>query len=163
LKRINRQQWVYILGIGVTVYLIITGFSQLVETSIRELLIVKEHNPKQIMWIPQVLSLVSFVILLILCVQLQKNLNIVNLKRFFITLVLIYLILFIGGIIVDKITFSLATTHFKDIYRDYHIISAEYLTLQRYMLYVSFLKYVTIVLLLFFNFKRPSQIQISNE
>lgn len=151
----KKQQTDFInnLGIGVFIFLSILEFCGLIEYLLRNIFIITKIESKLILWLPEILSLIIFSIILIwLKIKINKQTEIDTRK------VLVWSIIIFFGIILLQYVFTYyGTSYFLDNYVEefelFHYARKGYYELHGYIAYIPILKYLLFGFILLFNEK----------
>lgn len=137
-----------ILGIGAFGFLSILEFCSLLEYTIENLLIVNKIEPILIIWLPKIISLILFTIILVASIMKVKRATEINTRKVLLQLIIVYFLIFILQF--------LSTYYITDyLIKGYQVAFDSYIKgleanyeLQPYIAAIPLLKYVILAVLL---------------
>jgi hypothetical protein len=141
LKR-NQTDFINNLGIGAFAFLSILEFCSFIQYALRNILILIKTEAKLILWIPEITSLILFLITLIWIINKFDKKVEINTRKTLIKSIIIFF-----GIILLQYLFSFyGTSYFIDKYFEeyelYHNARKENYELQGYIAFIPILKYL---------------------
>tara|TARA_R100001369_G_scaffold31716_3_gene56248 strand:+ start:2404 stop:2886 length:483 start_codon:yes stop_codon:yes gene_type:complete len=136
------------LGIGAFAFISISEFCGLMEYLFENVLIITKTEPKMIMWLPQIMSLILFLILVVWGIEKYSKAIEINTRKTLNALIM----LFFGILLLQFLTISFGTEVLVEKYSTefdiYTKANKGSLILRSYLAYIPLLQYVILVIIL---------------
>ncbi|MCF7560345.1 hypothetical protein L3X39_06800 [Sabulilitoribacter multivorans] len=142
-----------IIGIGIFTFLSIYEFSGLMEYLSEQLLFINLPYSLSILWLPELIGLLAYLILLIWAINKIKNLIPISSSKTFAISIMIFFILLLVKFIYSFYGTGLLFERFPVEFDAFHKLRDENQQLQRIMGFFPILKYLILALILYFNKK----------
>ena len=136
------------LGIGAFAYLSINKFCGLIEHIIQNILIITQTTSRTVLWLPEVIDLIMFVLLIIISINEAYRLIKLNSRKI--------LLIFIGiffGVTVLQILFSFFISsylmeNYTEEFNLYYDATRESYELQGYVAFVPIIKFILFAIII---------------
>ncbi len=145
----NQTDFIKNSGIGAFAFLSVLEFCSFIQYVFRNILIISKTQSTLILWLPEIVSLIIFIIILIWIINKFNKLVEINTRK---TLI-ISIVIFFGIILLQYLFTFYGTSYFIDQYFEefelYHNARKENYELQGYIAFIPILKYLIFGIILF--------------
>ncbi len=138
----NQLDIIQYLGIGAFGFLAIQELTNLIEYLVQNILVISESSIVLILWLPKLLSLIIFTIIVILITYKLKKLNEIDSRKILIKSIFSFIFITIISILYSYFGTDYLFKKFSSEFDSYHNALREKYLLQAYIAFIPILEYV---------------------